>query len=307
MKKIEPKIDQYGNLSRASFFADYIEILTLKGRRSTRKLLKDLIEDNFAGKRAILTSPGESEDEDWSAGEYADEAWNCLFQRLEILGNGYPFEVTENRLRLRPDAVLRDSPYVGLLAVSLAHSFSASTDLRVETVFEEVVADAMAAVGLSVGRVGALSRQSPAGFGPTLQRLGAVMGIPTYPDVIMRRSSANDARVDVVGHLDWKDKRKGRWLYIGQVTCAQSDEWHRKITEPIPDEWMNFLGDIVPPVAFLAVPYHVEDQTIAYMSHIRRSVVDRLQLARNLEAVRPDLQPIIDEVLQADIQTFAVQ
>lgn len=306
MNKIEPQIDQYGNLSRASFFADYIEILTLMGRRSTRKLLKDLIDDSFSGKREILTNPADEETE-WAPGDYADEAWTCLLQRSEILGVRYPFTVTESRLSLKPNFVPHESPYVALLAVTLAHSFNAPSNLAVETVFEEVVADAMAAVGLTVGRMGALSRESPGGFEATMVRLGKALDMPTYPNAVVRRVAANDAKVDVVGHLDWKDKRKGRWMYIGQVTCARSDEWHGKIHEPVPDDWMQFLGEILPPAAFLAVPHHVEDETIAYMENIRRSIIDRIHLVLNLDKVRPELTPIIDAVLASEIQTFSVQ
>jgi hypothetical protein len=308
MKKIEPEIDRYGNLARASFFADYIEILTLGGHRSTKSLLKDMIEDAFANKREILsTTAGEAPGEEWTPGEYAPSAWSCLQQRSDLLEDLYPFIVTSNRLALKDQVDIRNSPYVALLAISIAHAFGAPASLSVETVFEDLVADAMEGVGLRVGRVGALSRKSPGGFTNTLERLGEALEMATYPDAVVHRLNANDAKVDVIGHLDWRDNRRGRWMFLGQVTCARSDDWQTKIFDPVPADWMRYLGETTPPVPFLALPYHVEESTITFMAGIERSIVDRPQLALNLKTITPEVREIIDAVLSAEIQTFAVQ
>ncbi|MGK3648704.1 hypothetical protein [Pseudarthrobacter enclensis] len=308
MKKIEPEIDRYGNLARASFFADYIEVLTLGGHRSSKSLLQDMIEDAFANKREILsTIPGDGNEEEWTPGLYAPAAWSCLEQRSDLLDDLYPFVVTSNRLKLKQDVDVHTSPYIALLAISLAHAFGASASLSVETVFEDLVADAMEEIGLRVGRVGALSRQPPGGFSNTLERLGVALDMATYPDAIVHRLNANDAKVDVIGLLDWRDNRRGRWMFLGQVTCAKSDEWHSKIFDPVPSDWMKYLGETTPPVPFLALPYHVEDSAISFMAGIERSIVDRPQLALNLKTISPEVSQIIDVVLSAEIQTFAVQ
>lgn len=306
MKRIEPLIDQYGNLSRASFFADYIEILTAKGHRARKSLLRDLIVDSYEDKKDILLDPRAPTPEGWTPAEYADGAWKCLKQRSEILGEKYPFEVRDDRLVRRAPASIEQTPYIGLLCITLAHAFKADTYLKVEDVFEAVVAQSMRGLGLAVGEVGESFRSNGGDFETTLTTVGRQIGIPTYPNAASRRIAANDEKVDLVGHLSWGDIRQGRWLYICQVTCGASDSWEEKLNAPVPLKWMQFLGDILPPKPFLALPHHVEDGTVTYLKDIQRSIVDRLKIVNQLDALPPSVEPIIEHVFAADIQTWAI-
>lgn len=70
---------------------------------------------------------------------------------------------------------------------------------------------------------------------------------------------------------------------------------------------MAYMGEVVTPVPFLALPYYVEDAAIQHYKGHRRSIVDRPQLATNIPAVSPELRNIIEAVLSAEMQTFAVQ
>jgi len=306
LKKIKPDQDAYGNLARASFFADYMEVLALKGHRNKKQLLKDLIADTYVRSREILTEIGTAGREDWEPADVANDAWDCLKQRTEILGDKYPFTVSGSTVRLKDGVDPEESPYVSVLAIAINHAFGATRDLIVENLFEDVVGDSLEGRGLFVGRFGEIGRDASLDFESSMDRLGEHLGIAMNPNAVVRRVSAQDGGVDVIAHLDWQDNRAGRWLFIGQVTCARSDEWHTKIYDAIPDDWMAYFGEVVPPVPFLALPYHVEDAAMMYLKGHKRHILDRIRIVQSLAAVRPGAKAQVQILMGAEMQTFAV-
>ncbi|MCR2812883.1 hypothetical protein [Microbacterium sp. zg.Y1084] len=306
LKKIKPNQDAYGNLARASFFADYMELLALKGHRNRKNLLADLIADTYARSREILTDVGSAGTEDWEPADLADSTWGCLEQRAQILGNKYPFIVSPTSVSFRVGVDPEESPYLSLLAIALNHAFSASRDLLVENLFEDVVGDSLESRGLHVGRFGEIGRDATLSFEQSMNQLSQRMTIAMNPNAVVRRVSAQDAGVDVVGHLDWQDTRVGRWLFIGQVTCARSDEWHTKIYDAVPDDWMAYFGETVPPVPFLALPYHVEDAAMEHFRGRQRHILDRIRIVMSLTGVRAEAKTQIRALMNAEMQTFSV-
>ena len=44
---------------------------------------------------------------------------------------------------------------------------------------------------------------------------------------------AKDENVDILCHLPWGDMRSGVWVMLGQVTCAKSEQWEKKIKDEL--------------------------------------------------------------------------
>jgi hypothetical protein len=98
--------------------------------------------------------------------------------------------------------------------------------------------------------------------------------------------AAQDMRVDTLAHLDLRDRRCGRWTFIGQATIAESSQWLRKAAEPSPKLWKKLISDTHEPAPFLAIPHHVEPLHLFSIHDESAAVVlDRLRLA--LPAVTP--------------------
>lgn len=307
MTKIEPDIDRYGKVARASCLADYVELLTLCGYVCTKAQLEDAVGDRWGMKRQILLLPGEGTDTEEESEQYADAAWTCFSERSETLGDLYPFTVEESRLVLKRDFDRRDSPYVGMLCITLAHAYKVPSAHNVEHLFEDIVVDTMRALGLAAEGFGGHTRASGYDFVEGLRRMGLAMSIPVDADAASRHVSANDSGLDVLGHLDWSDGRFGRWLFLGQVTCGMSDRWPEKLTEVKVNRWRKFLTEMIDPVVFLAVPHHVDSR--AYFDLLEgdeKAVVDRSRIVRQLRSNRHEVRDIIDAVLAAEIETLQV-
>lgn len=283
-----------------------MEALAVRGHQAKLSSLADVVKDSMSRSREILFNPADdSEVDDWSPEEYAREAWTCLHERKLFLGSAYPFVVSRTRLSLEPGTLVSESSYIGLLSLTLAHAFGIGRTNEVEYLFEEIVALAMESAGLKVGRMGVQGRATGT-FQAALEQVGESLGVTTDSSARVRRMWANDEDVDLVGELSWSLSRKGRWFYVGQATCAKSDEWRKKINEPTPQDWRAFLGDYVSPVPFLAVPHHVDSSAYQYVVATDRRLVDRLNLTANLAVIPPQLQDVIQLVSTEDMQTFQV-
>lgn len=303
---IEPDIDAYGSLARASSLADYIELLALRKKGCTREQLADLVEDRWNLKRkGMVFVPGEDLDEDGSDG-YAEQAFSCLDERSDLLGDKYPFEFAGPRLKLRGSVDPTLDPYISLLSITLAHAFRIHTAPGPELVFEDVLGAALAVHGMKVAKFGALAREAKNNFADGLMAAGEILQVPTDPQAVVHPAYANDGGVDIIGHLSWRDRRLGRWVFIGQATCASSEEWKAKIQEPRDSTWSRFLQDEVPPIAFLGVPHHVEASTLRLLvTSNERIVVDRLRLRAMLDEVTAEEKSIIKSIMTAEVQVVA--
>jgi hypothetical protein len=301
MNKIVPNIDWYGRYGTASAIADYLEIASIAGIRLTRAEVVDLIDDSGWSRRVTrehYTSIGEDDADEEEARDIADRIFNVFGERQVVLGLGYPFTIDENgRLSFTGD---RSHPYVALLAITVAHAANLDIPLDVTQVFEDTVCDILRSRGWKAVNFGRATRDS--GFEQGLLAAGVELALQGYPDA-QRNMYAQDERVDTIGHYPWCTRSSGRWLVIGQVTCAQSNEWRKKLQEPSPSNWQLRLGEIVEPSVFLAVPHHVENRFRTYlMSDCKRYILDRLSLTLQKQSVSTDEQAIIDSVLGSAVE-----
>lgn len=305
MAKIEPVLDKYGTLARATFFADFMEVIAMRDRRAKLSSLRDLIADAYPSVRKILMEPDEV-DGDWEPTDMADEAWTCLLERADVLGDSYPFEVSDVAVKLRAGVDVLQSKYVAVLAITVSHAFRLLGTNVVEHLFEDVVADAMEGVGLDVGRLGPLSRQNGTNFERSMEEMGRRMGVAVNPNATARRANANDEDVDLVGHLNWKVSSGGKWMFVCQVTCAVSDDWRKKASEPAALDWKDFFGEVVSPMPFLAVPHHANEPLLRYVTRAEVNVLDRPRLVLNLPEPTAQQREVIQALLDAEYQSFKV-
>lgn len=313
---IEPRKDAYGAEADTTHLADYLELLALAGRPLKRADLSDYLADNnwLVRSRELYHSgaagtpdaePSEDELESGAGASPADEAagrvFDLLASREELLGNQYPF-VNDGVQHTVVDPL--DDPhhlYLALLAITVAHHYSVAAQSSPREAFEAVVADAMTARGLRTVDMADAGR-SATDFREAVRAAGESIGVLPAPEAAPSKTYANEEGVDTVSHLSWGDTRPGHWLFIGQATCAKSGEWRRKMAEARPDQWGPLLGSVVRPIAYLAVPHHMETQQMLHLSTgDGRLVLDRVRLCRHLPSVGAEQQEILDAVLHEQV------
>lgn len=317
---IQPTIDAYGRYARASNLADHLELLCLLDEGLNRNGLADVISDRawIAKMEELFDIPkppprGEFEDpsEEEAAATadepgtvQADRVFDVLGERAELLGEHYPFEIGEE-LELRDGVDPRNSPYVALLAITLAHAHKLEVAHDPTQLLEEAVVTALRLRGLKAVDVAAAGREG-GGFPETAKRAAVAVGLQAAPETVITMVNANDEKVDSLAHFPWGDLRPGAWTFLGQATCGESDTWSKKMAEPSDETWRLMLKVGVAPFAFLAVPHHVELHQLAKMvQDQKRLVLDRLRLARYRDDVTTEEAVIVDAVLEVGAEALA--
>lgn len=289
MTSVEFDVDAYGTYARGSALADVIELWSIRGHPVTEAAVADYLDDLGWGGA------------NWEhlAGDLPDVMpWGVLQERRDALGEAYPFELAATGLAFTGATT---DPYVRLLAVSLAHAHRVEVPIAATEVFEEVVVRVLEKRGLKAANLSRL-RSEHGDFPTALIAAGESIGIPVALPLGLHAIAAQDEAVDALGHLDWRDGRVGKWLVLGQVTCAKSDEWRGKANEVPMARFRGFFGTLIDPIPFLAVPFHAHEARLRYVIEDQgRMLLDRLRLARNLGDPAPGEHDIMDAVLAAEI------
>jgi hypothetical protein len=317
---IQASIDAYGRYARASNLADYLELLALVDQTLNRKGVADLISDRtwIAKMDELFEVPGaveargDFEEPDQSEGATDDEpgvpqanrVFDVLDERIDLLGDLYPFTINDE-LAVKDGIAARESPYVAVLALTLAHAHQVDVGHDPTRLFEDLVARTLRERGLNAVNVGAVSREA-ADFKDTIERSGVAVELQPTPDAAITLKNANEEGVDALAHLPWGDVRPGLWAFLGQATCGKSDSWSAKIEQPKPQMWKEVLNLGILPLAFLAVPHHVESHHLSKL--VRDSsklVVDRIRLVRHRDAVTADEADVVDKILETGAEKLA--
>ena len=311
-----PQPDTYGPYARASLLADYAELLALKGRPVRRTTVADFLADNEAGWNLdLIQGPGHGHPDERMDGlaervEVADDRASIVFEQLDerrdALAEHYPFRIAGGQVSIDPGVDRESNAYVAVLALTVAHAFGVASPSPPHELFEETVTGVLQARGLCSVGLAALRRECGR-FEEALTAACREIGLVAAPDAAARRRGAHDEGVDVLCHLGWeRDLRPGSWGFIGQVTVAKSDSWNQKIKEPSPGPWRGRLGTRVPPLPFLAVPHHVERQTMEWLTGEGPAIVlDRLRLVRFKEEIKANELEIIRAVVQEEVEPLA--
>ncbi len=297
-------LDLYGRYARFSAIADFLELLALGGAPTTEDQLAEHISDADWAVGELFLAEGETrplarQRED--AKDQARSVYSTLEERLEVLGDKWPFRFDGSRL-VSLGREPRADPYVALLSITLTHAYDLAAPHAPEVVFEDTVADVFGRRDLLVSNFGRVARGA-ANFEQALAAAGTAVRLMPTPEAAVRKVGAQDEKVDTLCHMWWGDARPGLWCLIGQATCAKSEEWEKKIKEPAPNAWSKLLNVEPWPLPFLAIPHHVEGLHLAKLVQDSVGVVfDRLRLVNFKEGVRADEATLIDSVMEAEIE-----
>lgn len=301
MNLISPNIEAYGSYARASALADFLELAALKGRTFTVADVSAYLQDNNwrlrdafrrqVGSREVSATEVEVEEEpdvDDSPVESASEVFSqganrvvrLLEERSTVLGKLYPFRLTDRGLIPRRNADTNPGPYQILLALTAAHAYQLEVPHDPKRLLERVVHRVVSRRGWLCADF-ANQRRSASSFAGALDAVGNVVQLVIDPLASSTSRAAQDAGVDTIAHFSWGDWRPGKWVVIGQVTCAKSDEWRAKLLEPSIPAWKRRFGEA--PAVFLAVPHHIEPDHLRYLLDEAEGIVlDRLRMARHM-------------------------
>lgn len=288
----------YGKEIWDSRYADELEIEAL-----SREVTVGTLEDRL-GDRLLDDGITQADDEDLgspkltsAASEHANRVWQVLRERSDTLGTKYPFTLTERTLRSRRGA---EQAYHAFLAIAWAHAVALprlKSHDPVEVEFEELVAQAVRALGLltAVLRVGGSHRGN---FRDRLMDVGRQLAMKVSPAAASHQTRAKDEGADVVARVDWRDSRPGQWWLLGQATCGRSDSWSAKMCEPKPEKWKAWLRETQRPQRFLALPHHVTRPALnSLLQEGEGFVLDRLRLVLAKPKISKSTRELTKEVL----------
>jgi hypothetical protein len=299
MSKITPNIDWYGTYATASALADYLEVAAIAGVQLTRAAIADLIDDNEWSRRVGREHFTGDDDSEEKARDIAERIYNVIGERGDLLGIQYPFTLDRSG-RLTFFAGY-DHPYVALLAISVAHAARLDVEDDPTQVFEDTVSDVLRSRGWLAANFGRATRD--AGFVGGLGNIAGELSLQPDAEGAPRSQSAQDEKVDTIAHFPWCRRRLGRWLTIGQVTCAVSNEWRSKLLAPSAKSWMARLGEVVEPTVFLAVPHHIESGYRTYLlNDSNRYILDRLSLLSFKSGISASEKSLIDAVMHTEVE-----
>lgn len=292
---IELRRDAYGRDADASALADYLELLALKDIHPSRADLADFMKDSSwttdPKKRHPLARPQERVLLAGEDAESADEGdlqdrfdahsrrvFDLVLVRIEVLGARYPFVVLEERIYAPRPFRHETATYLALLGITVAHAYDLTTTTEPHDAFEDMVASVMAERGLRTHNLARRGRGA-ASFDVLLGAAGPLVQLDPTPSAASRSMDAQDGGVDIISHMWWGDRRTAAWVFLGQATVGKSETWDTKMQEVRPQLWQLYLNLLLPPIAYLAVPHHVEPKHfIELVQGNGRVLLDRLRL-----------------------------
>jgi hypothetical protein len=229
-----------------------------------------------------------------------------LHERQKELGDLYPFAVDDVSVVWKKSEI---GAYDSLLAITLSHSFDVVPKLAAKTIevlFEQVTARCLAGNRWTVHDVGASGR-SAKNFESALSSISKAIDWKLHVGATSRAADAQEEGCDTLIMLPWRDSRPGRVFLIGQATVTKSENWKQKMHEVSPSAWGPRLQrpHYPQPIRFLAVPHHVERNTLIMLQeHAEGIVVDRLRLAsgERSSVLSADERTVVEYVRTADIE-----
>lgn len=297
---ISVKVDAYGLHARGSALADYLELLAIHGHQLSRADFAEFVTDADwqIHPHENITAPGQQDDD---LDEPDERIYNLIYERRDILGPLYPFSIdATDRLTYQPPA--DPDRYAAVLCLTLAHAYSVAAPHDPKRVFEDTVATILTERGWHGLNFGA-ARRGATNFAAAVANAGPTLRVQASADAAPYNKKAQDEGVDTIHHIPWCVSRPGRWLILGQVTCAVSNAWQGKIMEPLDGIWGPMLGYLLSPWVFLAIPHHAEpNHRRQIIQGTRRLLLDRLSLTPHKAGVTAEEQALLDAVLGEGVE-----
>lgn len=310
---IEFDVEWYGSQARPSALCDYLELLALKGTRVSEEIVADFVRDAHITqllRESIVFNAGSnlpsadegSEDLDLSdsidaAHEVVRNALAELHERHEVLAGRYPYDISvdSDAVLVRKQNTSNWSSYDSLLLLTIAHANELVVpSISLTDLFERIVEITLGSRGLATARLQNEGSDYPSRVKHAAQQVHLMVNTTQSS----YRRHAVDGGTDLLSNLWPDDYRPGGTQLIGQATCAKSDQWERKMTEPKPSHWKDMLGSGPSPLRYLAIPHHVGS---SYRRHLLGreddvDVMDRLRLVLVDRRLLDDERIVCDHV-----------
>lgn len=252
---------------------------------------------------------GSGDTSDGTATSTVGAIWKVLDERSALLGNAWPFALTNDRVELLPGKTIKSAAaYITMLLLEAAScgwykSIAIPKSHVIRSLFETIAGVSIARLGGGrVERFGApYPKDWPKTFPSRVERLAGTFGLAHQPDAIARIASlaAQDATLDLVARWSIVDQEPGG-LYL-LVQCATGANWRSsKSGEPSVELWKKFVSWNGKTTKALAVPFAMRGRELeqACFYHNEAVIFDRLRLA----AGRPDEG--IDSTLRGKLETW---
>ncbi len=299
---IELNPDLYGRMARLSALADFLEAQAFKhGVSSSRSILADSICDQhlyeleyspfISGSELvdayIYTKMGDQQER---SREVASMVFDTLHSRATCLGSKYPFIIHKNSyLEYKDETLEEQSIYLYLLSLTLCHAYGKKELIDSTKVLPPLVCRYMKHRGLHSEEIPLGSTQRGA-FLKRLEGVASKTGLPFTPTLAPTvPTRAQDAGVDILSCIPFNSSKSGDWVFLGQVTCANSNQWNKKRQEPQQRVFKKLLGDSLEPKIFFSVPHHVSEEIKrSFMEDSDCLTLDRLTLSLGLDHLTPE-------------------
>lgn len=315
---IEFNVEWYGSHARPSALCDYLELLALNGNELSEEIIADFVRDAHYTHLLWETVVVEADPslsyvahahEEPDLRESIDAALDVvkntlaeLHERQEILASAYPYYIpnASDIVLVRREDVSDWCVYDSLLSLTVAHANRLQVpDISLTDLFERIVEDSLKSGGLATARL----QNGETNYASRATRAAEHVGRKINVANASYRRRAVDEGTDLISNLWPRDRRHGGIQLIGQATCAKSDEWEEKMTEPKPAHWRDMLGSGPFPTRYLAVPHHVGS---SYRRHLLKQetdvdIVDRLRLALTERPLLDDERAVCDRMASEDV------
>jgi len=252
--------------------ADYIELAVFAARRE--RLSRSKIEE-------IVTSANGEVDDDELIEQLTGRALAEFRRRAQVAGSGYPFDVSEDAVRLQgdaPTAVRRVYLFLLLLATSPACRRRKGT-VWPDRVFEQLTSEALAQWSGGRALVFAEMATGQVGIRAALAKLGEELGLGNVQPGLAR-PQRKDHGLDVVAWRPFRDRSDGVPLLLCQCTVGRGD-LIAKARETVSTEWSQLLSiNVLAISTALSIP-HVLAADYVHWWELKANtelILDRLRL-----------------------------
>jgi len=298
MINFEP--DGFGAHAKASYCADYLELLawTQKAPRwgdydEYLRAAAVRVAESYVGGDLARELAGDDFDSD--AADFGGDAAgvskifyvkNVIEERVELLGDEYPFEAHDDRLVFKRE----NDNYLGLLSLCHLHVSKDSGGDSPARIFERTVSDSFRSAGFAAAVMGTSSSST---FEEALLGVCSDLDLTGNPNGIAYSRWRKDDGADCIVKVPFGERRRrpGQWIFVGQATIAGSHRWLEKSRETSASAWRSYLCLHQDPGRFLAVPHHVQRDAWQYLTDRFDNglVIDRLRICSMVRSTNPDL------------------
>ncbi len=241
----------------------------------------------------------DSNDGDELQSDHIELLLEQLNDRSSILGNTYPFEISEDSATIRfIHNDFHKALYAHLLMLCAIegygrkNTFSNVTPREHNTLrlfFESIVLHCLRNLGYDCAQIG-----TGAGSSKFFNRLQHTLhslnlGVPNPRTKV--RPGIKDGGADILAGHFWGDRRSRELVQIIQCTVSPPHRWSEKINEAAALHWNGLLNQGCPGIPCLATPYEATDDAREEFSLMAtHSFIDRIRLT--LAAQHLDLTKI---------------